>query len=235
MSLTRFGRLLEAEPLDNVTLLDHFLGDTIDGKYQAQAGTDPQAVAPAIVAVTVNGVIALVAGDAGTGYAADGSQLTVGLNWSAAMGELTLRARIKSVTAVTNRLIIVGFTDTTAVEAPFTIGAADAVTSNASNAVCLVFDTAAATDQWFALGVKADVDAGGVTSATPVADTWHDVEITIDVDGNAQFKIDGALVASVANAVTAATALTPIIAVGSNTTAVQTLHADAIYVHGKML
>lgn len=234
--LTRI--LTAADQKNSVRWFDDFLGDVMHDAYSAADGSDPQSVLATIVAGEVSGVTRLTSGDAGTGDAADCSSLTLGLNWSAAMGNLFAEARIE-LASIASVCVNFGFSDalaTTTLESPFTVGASDALTSNATNAACLVFDTGAATDNWWACGVKADTDATKVnTGVAPVAATPTTLRVEIDKAGTATFYIDGVLKASVANAVTVATALTPILTIVTRTTATKTVDADYLEVSGDRL
>ena len=151
---------------------------------------------------------------------------------------MTLQARLKLGT-ITNVYAFVGFTDlATSLEAPATLSATT-FTTNATDAVGFMFDTTATVDTWRMVGVKADVDA--MTDATskfatdtaPVADTYATFRIEIDSTGNATFFYNGAEAARLANAVTAATDLTPTLNYAnlSGTTA-RTMDVD--YVHVSM-
>jgi hypothetical protein len=234
--LTRILTAIDSK--DTIRFFDDFLGDVVSEKWSAADGSDPQSVLATILAGQVNGVVRLTSGDAGTGDAADASVLTLGLNWSAAMGNLFMEAKVK-LSAITAVRVNVGFTDvlaTTTLESPFSLGASDALTSVTTNGVCFVFDTAADTDVWWACGVKADVDATKVnTGSVPVADTYQTLRIEIDLAGTATFYIDGRIVATVANAVTAATPLTPVISVVTTTTATKSVDADYLEVSGDRL
>lgn len=214
-----------------VHIWDDFLGDAVDARWNAAAGTDPQAVAAAIN-VQAGGVVRLTAGDAGTGVAADGSVLNQELTWKANQGGLMMEARIK-LSAITNVILNVGFTDTKALELPFEIGAADALTSNATDAACFVFDTGAATDVFHCAGVANDVDAADPPASAgqaPVAGTWVVLRIEITKTGTAMFYINDTHVATVAAAVTASVALTPVIVICSDTTTAVSVDVDYLWV-----
>lgn len=220
-------------PPDRATLFDDFLGDVLADQWSGAAGTDTAGAAPAINAQE-NGVVRLTSGDAGGGNdAADGSVLTAGLNWYAENGGLVIEGRIKLVSAITTVNVCFGFTDvlgTTAVEAPFEIGSTDAITSNATDAVCFVFDTAGTDDQWAGLGVKNGTDTSRVdTGLAPTADTYQRLRIEVGTAGDATFFVDGVEVGSVANAVTATVALTPVLFVMTRTTATRSVDADYIF------
>lgn len=214
-----------------VHLFDDFLGDALSAEWNGAAGTDPQAVAPA-VNVQAGGVVRLTAGDAGTGVAADGSVLNRELVFYPNKGGLTLEARVK-LSAITDVILNVGFTDTKALELPFEIGASDALTSNATDAACFVFDTGADTDAWHCAGVANDVDAADPPTAAgsaPVAGTWVVLRIEISKTGVADFYVNDQHVAQLAAAVTASVALTPVVAICSDTTTAVSVDVDYIWV-----
>lgn len=221
-----------------IRLFDDFLGDVIADQWSAAKGSDPQAVIATVVAGAVNGVVRQVSGDVGSGDAADAASLTYALNWSAAMGSLFAECKVK-VDNITNVCMNFGLSDalaTTTLESPFTIGASDALTSNATDAACLVFDTASASDTWFCCGVKADVDATKInTGIAPVAATYQTLRVEVDKAGTATFLIDGRIVGSVANALSPAVALTPILTIVSRTTAVRTQDCDYLECSGDRL
>ena len=222
------------DPAVFVRLEDHFLGDTLDGHFSGASGSDAQALDPAVNA-QVGGVVRLVSGDTVTA-AESVSSLTHGLNWQADKGGLRLKAAITPVSSVADAKYFVGFTDALAtgtLEMPFSIATAT-VTSNATDAVGFVYDTAATTDEWALQGVADGTDTALLHSGVaPVADTEQTLELFVNTAGGADFYINGALVGSVGAAVTADVALTPCIAVMTNTTASKTLDADYILVDGQ--
>lgn len=207
---------------------DDFHGDTLDTKYSGAKGADAQAVVPTINS-QVNGVVRLTSGDVGDTFANDGSSLTHELNWKANQNNLFIEGRIKPVSSVANVAFFFGFSDSLAtgtLEAPFTLSGTT-FTSNATDAVGILFDTAATTDTIRCVGVKADTDATPIdTSIAPVADTSYWVEIYVDSSGNATFLIDGVNYGTIANAVTASVALTPILTIVTRTTASKSIDLD---------
>lgn len=200
-------------PASRVEFFDDFLGDSMDGRWNFQEGADTATSGVAIAAGN-NGVIEITTGDsATTTMAGNGAQLDLGaLNWKASGGGLSMECRIKT-SAITSVSLFVGFTDQIAsLENPYSLSGTT-YTSNASDAVGFLFDTAATTDTIRCVGVKADTDATNVdTSIAYVADTYKKLRIEIDVNGVAKFWIDGVLYATMSAAVTAATALVPVIA-----------------------
>lgn len=230
LRLSKYG--VSFDHKNKVVLEDDFLGDTLDTKYSGAKGADAQAVVPTINS-QVNGVVRLTSGDVGDTFANDGSSLTHELNWKANQGNLMFQARIKPVSSVANVSYFIGFSDSLAtgtLEAPFTL-ATTTFTSNATDAVGFVYDTAATTATWRCVGVKADTDATSInTSVVPVADTSAWLEIYVDSSGNATFYIDGESYGTIANAVTATVALTPIATVVTRTTASKSLDIDYLRV-----
>jgi hypothetical protein len=220
-------------PAASVVLYDDFLGDLLEDAWSGAKGSDAQGVVPTVVAGAAGGVCRLTSGDTGGTVSADACVLTHGLNWRASNGGLVLETKA-TLSAITTIAVFIGFTDvlaTTTLELPInSAGSADTLTTTASNAVGFMFDTRMTNDTWWLTGVKADTDATAYNSTkVPVASTYQKFRIELDVDGNADFFIDGGLVGSVESAVTASTSLTPVLSVMSLTTTSPTLDADYIY------
>lgn len=231
-SLAKTGHPTFEFPSNKAVLFDDFMGDVIADEWSGAAGTDTAAVAPAIN-VQVNGAARITSGDAGGGDdAADASVLTSSLIWKANQGGLVFEAGLL-FPSIASLVVCAGFTDvlaTTTVEMPFEIGASQAITSNATDAVCWVFDTGATTDVFYGAGVKNGTDATLVTGIAPAASTLTKLRIEIDSSGNATFIQDGVKRGTQASSVTATTALTPVVAVMTRTTAVKSIDVDYIYV-----
>jgi hypothetical protein len=77
-----------------------------------------------------------------------------------------------------------------------------------------LFDTAADTDNWWLVGVAANVDATKQNSAVaPVANTYETWRIVFGNTGNAEFWRDGVYIGSqMTGAVDPTAALTPVVA-----------------------
>lgn len=221
-------------------LEDHFLGAALRGEI---AGVAENSGTAAIIVGQEGGAAVITTGTTSGNRA----HLSAGLNWKASEGTLKFRARVKKITEITLCAMFIGLTDTVAQENPIEIGASDAVTSNATDAVGFIFDTDAATDKWFVAGVKADVDTGltavklnGTTQDAPVADEWQDFGIDVNPDGDAVFYFGrdvsgkGGLkeVARVANCVTPGTLLTPHVGIETRTTAARSAYVDYIRMEG---
>lgn len=198
-----------------VSFFDDFLGDLVQDEWGFVEGTDSATSAAAILAGGIGGVLRLTTGDAGTGYAADAEQMNMALQWQASNGGLFLEARLK-LSAITTCYAFIGFTDTLSLEAPIvSASSANTLTTNATDAVGFMFDTNMTADTWWLTGVANDVDATAQnTGYAPVADTYAKFRIEVGSDGSATFFYNGVLVGTtMTGAVTAATDLTPIIAV----------------------
>jgi hypothetical protein len=188
---------------------EDFMGDVAPSEVNYTEGTDTTTADGAIVAL-VNGVFRLTAGDSAGSIAADGAQLNTELNWKVSQGKLVMEARV-SIAAITTVSCFVGLTDTKALEAPFSLSGTT-FTSNATDAVGFLFDTAATTDTIRLVGVKADTDATAQdTGVAFVADTYKVLRVEINSDGAATFYINGLQVGTLMSAaITTTVALTPV-------------------------
>lgn len=161
-------------------------------------------------------------GDTTASMAVSGVQLARGLDWKANQGNVCLEARIK-LGIITNIAVFFGFTDqVAALEMPVNSAAsADTITTTATDAVGFMFDTSMATDDWWLVGVAADVDATAQDSTyAPVADTYETLRIELSTTGVARFFRNGKQVGTaMTGAVTATVAMTPVIAAFNRTTA----------------
>jgi hypothetical protein len=215
---------------------EDFLGDVVPDQINAIEGTDSATSDCAILAGGIGGVMRLTTGDAGTGLAADMEQITWALQWQASNGGLAMEVRAK-LSAITTCYAFIGFTDLAAsLEGPvISAGAADTITTNASDAVGFMFDTRMATDNWWLVGVAADVDATAQDSGSaPVANTYAVFRIEVDTAGVATFFYNGNQIGTkMTGALTAATDLTPTICV-SKTSVAASMTMDVDYVHVSM-
>lgn len=213
-----------------VELYDDFLGDVLDDAWSGAKGTDAQAVVPTLVAGEEDGVVRLTAGDTVT-VAESISILTHGLNWKAESGNLVGEFRIR-MASIANVAVFVGFTDvlaTTTLEEPFSLSGTT-FTSNATDAVGLLFDTAATTDVWNIIGVADGTDTAATAITAPVADTWETFKIVLSAAGTATVYRNGTLKATIAEAVTPSVALTPVVSVMARTTTTKTVDVDYVHV-----
>lgn len=217
---------------ERVRYFDDFNSDAVDAGWTVSEGTDSATSVHALDADDPNGVLRFTTGDAGTGLAADMIQLTRDLHWRAADGGLVIEARF-ALSAITTCYCYFGFTDLVTLEAPIeSAGAADTITTTASDAVGVFFDTRMATDTWWMAGVKANADAVHQNSGfAPVAATYEIWRIEVDNAGTASFYRNNTLVGTpIANAVTITVPLTPTFAV-SKTSVAASMTADLDYIN----
>ena len=160
-------------------------------------------------------------GDTTASMAVSGVQLDSGLHWKANQGNLVFEARVK-LGIITNIAVFIGFTNqVSALEMPIqSASSADTITTNATDGVGFMFDTAMTTDDWWLVGVANDVDATKQDMlVAPVADTYAKFRIELSTAGVATFYYNGVQVGTAMTAaVTATVALTPVIAAFNRTT-----------------
>lgn len=214
-----------------VRYFDDFIGDVIRSEWAVVEGADTTTSDAAIVS-GLGGTLVMTTGDSATlTYAGNGIQLTQGAfyNWKAGNGGLFFETYLK-LSAITTVKLFVGFTDLGTFEAPIEgSGTADGITTNATDAVGIIFDTSMDTDNLWGVGVKADTDATAANlGVAPVADTYIRLGVGVDKDGVATYYINGSAVGRVANAVTTTVALTPTIAATSLAAASKTVTVDYI-------
>lgn len=212
-------------------IFDDFLGDVIADQWAVAKGSDGACVDFAHL-TGVNGMLqATMGAGAGADMAANGVQLHSALQWKANQGGLIFECRVK-ISAITNVALFVGLTDQIAsLEMPIQSAAsADTITTNATDAVGFMFDTAMAIDNIWLVGVANNTDATKQNSGLAfAADTFRTCRVEVDASGNADFFIDGARVGSkMAAAVTATVALTPVVAGFTLAAAARTCQVDYI-------
>lgn len=216
---------------DAIVLKDDFLGDTFDANLwssQADAGATAAAVS-----VAAGGMARLVTGTT-SGARADMAGEVV---WLPSKG-LIFEARVK-VSAITAVRINLGLSDAKTETEIAVTQSGTTLTTAATDGVFWFFDTDSTNDNWHAVGVKADVDtAASNSSIAPVADTYQRFRIEIDTSGNAVCKIlddsnphSGAPLYQtyLANACTAATLLTPYLAVETANTTSKNFDIDYVF------
>jgi len=216
-----------------VTLPAAELFDTFDTggsltHYELFNGSDAEAVDPVISSNTLS----MVTGNAGTGFAADGTQAIGDTGYTLAAGAIVLEARLK-ISAITNAGFYFGLTDQkTALEIPIESAAsADTITTNATDAIGFMFDTSMATDNIWLVGVNNNVDETAQNSATaPVADTYITLRIETNTSGDASFYINGAAVGStMTTAAATGVTLYPTLAATARSTSSRTVTVDYLY------
>lgn len=213
------GSQIDLPSPSTVTMFDDFAGSAqalsttpINGWLSRKGTTN---AVDWTVTEAVNGTIVGKVGDTTASMAVSGIQLSRGLNWKANQGGLALEMRVKTG-IITNMAIFVGFTDqVAALEMPIqSAGATDTITTNCTDGVGFMFDTAMATDNWWLVGVAGDVDTVPQNmGSAPVADTYETFRIGVSAAGQATFYRNGLQVGvAMPLALTPTVALTPVIA-----------------------
>lgn len=222
-----------------VYLYDDFLGAVINPVF---GGVTENSGSAAIVVAQDGGVAGLVTGTS----SGNRSSLTTGLNHLVSNGSIVVQWRAKPVSSVADVAYFNGLTDTVSLEFPIEISGTT-ITSNATNAVGFMYDTAATTPTWRAVAVNGDADAtpvviglNGATTQLPVAGVYEQFRIEVTPEGDATFfygqesgdeTVQGfQQVAFIANAVATTSLLTPISIVETRTTAAKTYYDDALLI-----
>lgn len=230
------GSQLETPGPSRFVLLDDFIGDAIATHMWGNPTKGTEITTVDFAHLT--GVSGLLRGTTGAGagasMAANGIQLHSALQWQVNSTPLPRKTVFQTrlrLSAITNICVFAGFTDQiAALEMPFTI-AGNTLTSNATDAVGFLFDTAATTANVKLVGVKNDVDAVHQDSANaPVAATFITLRVEVDVNERATFFINGKQVGSLMSLAVAKTVpLTPVIAAFTRSAASANIDLD--YVH----
>lgn len=206
------------------------VGATLDDNYALFDGSDPEALPPAI---NGSGNLLLVSGNVSAGAdSVNGSQIITDSGFIISDGAITLECRV-SISAITAVRFFFGLTDqNAALEIPIESAAsADTITTNASDAVGFMFDTAMSTDNIWLVGVNNNVDETAQNSgAAFVAATVRVLRIEIDASGNATFYMNGVAVGSVmTTALATGVTLYPTFALSSLGTASRTATVTYLY------
>lgn len=232
-------RARTSTPTNVVRWMDDFPGDVLADEWNARVGSDGACVAPAIRAGQIGGVMRMTTGaGAGATMIVNGVRLDAGLNWKAnttTYGALVFETTVV-LDAITNVAVFVGLSTTFGTGAlgagdmPFTLAAGDVLTSNDVDAVGVLFDTGADTDNWFAVGVSNNVDAAKQNLAiAPVAATPEKWRIELYPDGSAKFFRDDKLIGvSMAGACRSSVNLTPCIAAFARAAASRNIDSDFV-------
>lgn len=210
-------------------ITDHFASSVINSSYSLAKGSNGSTAHFAAVSGTPS-VVKGTTGAAGTGVAADAVTISGPLSFK--ISDLTRPMRFSTrikLSAITNVMVFVGFTDTlptTTLELPIELSAGS-TTTNATDAVGLVFDTSATLDNWKAVAVNNDTDGTTTDSGTaPVADTYQDITVELDTSGNAKVWLNTTLVATLTAAVRTSVNLCPIVAACARSTSTRDITLD---------
>lgn len=218
---------------DRVTVMDDFFGPNISTfLWGVNKGSDAGCANFAINAATSGTARATMGANAGVSMATNGVQINGALNWKASNGNLVFETRV-ALQRITNIALFVGFTNQVAsLQMPVnSSGSGNNLTYNANDCVGWLFDTSMTTANFWLTGQKGGTPITAVNSGVaPVAATYDTLRVIVDASGTATFFRNGLQVgAPIANAITAGTAVTPVIAGFTRSAATATLDADYIF------
>lgn len=210
---------------DYIGFFEDFNGATLPVDWTYTEGTDTATAGNAVAASAVT----LTSGDSAGTVAGDGAMLNHCLVFKPSNGAMSMTWRAK-LGAITSVAFFAGFTDTLALEGPIhSAASADTITTNATDAVGIFFDTSMATDNWWFASVKNDVDTTHQNlGIAPVADTYEVWKLDVSTDGHATLYRNGKAIKQILNAVTASVALTPVFIIFPRTTATKTAVIDYV-------
>jgi hypothetical protein len=194
------------------TLEEDFIGSSLNTTtWNSTLGTNGTC-AIAIDADQLNGAVRLTLGtDAGGTMDLNGCQLSSGLHWKASAGEFWFEVRLY-LNNNGSIAVFAGFTNQHASrQMPFTMAGGDALTANAADACGVLYDTAGTTQHWWGVGAKASSAVKVDLGLQPQASTYETFRVEI-LSGTAYFYRNGVFVNSLANAITTATPITPVVA-----------------------
>ncbi|NGO51604.1 hypothetical protein [Allomesorhizobium camelthorni] len=215
---------------NSAAVREMFGGAYATGRWTPLLGSDGTNAIGAAVSPATD--LRLTSGDGAAASVAVNGTALVGsfLQYRAADGRLRFDVKMRIRISVAAVGAFIGFTDqNSTLEFPIELGAAGAITSNASNAVGFCFHTIMDDpDRWVGLGVKNDVDTAVMATGTaPVLDTYQVLSVEVNTDGSADFFIDNTQVGStLANAVDPTVFLTPIMFIYSRTTQDRRIEAE---------
>lgn len=213
-----------------VKFFDDFLGHADDATINWSEGSDSGGTYA--INLQDNGVERITS----AGTSGNAAAICTALQWEAENGgPLIFEARVKSVTAITDRCYFIGLDDTkhtgTTVVTAFEMSGTT-LTTNCSDAVGFMYDTGADNDYWYCCGVKADADATPVNTSIAPKTTWQTLRVVVSVEGDATFFIDGKYVGSVEDAVTPSDKLQGTVLVETRATATKIIDVDYVYIEG---
>lgn len=186
--------------------------------WSTTKGSGTATEAATTVAGSVNGTVTMKSASDDGAHSANCTTFTaINLGFKAEQGGLQMEARLK-IDDVSEAVMFVGFTDTisTTVELPIFLVGAD-IDSDATDACGVGYDVDGTTKQFFHGGVKNGTDTvPAYSGGAPADNTYFTVKVEVSAAGAVQGFINGTAIGpAVANAVTASTALTPMIVIGN--------------------
>lgn len=208
---------------DYISTWDDFLGATLSTKWAVAVSASTTA---SISAQAREGKLSLVA-DATINHFAD---VALGLHFLVSNGYSFFEARVKNSSAITARILEVGFNDALAPAAGLAFSNHATPTAVSTNAAIFGYSSAE-NALWKINTVKAGTAATTVLTAAP-STSYQKLAVIIEPTGDAHFFIDDVKVADVTGAVATSSLLTPWIALKTTAGTAATFEVDYIFVGG---
>lgn len=205
-----------------ISAFDDFLGATISARWAVAVSASTTAA----ISAAREGKITLAA-DATINHFAN---VALGLHFLVSNGYTFFEARVKNQTAITARILEVGFNDALAPAAGLAFSNHTTPTAVSTNAAIFGYSSAE-NALWKVNTVKAGTAAKTVLTAAPTT-TYQKLGVIIDSVGTAYFFVDGVKVATVTNAVATTSLLTPWIALKTTAGTAANFDVDYIFVGG---
>jgi hypothetical protein len=236
---------VDQQQVPQITYFEDFLGDTIDLTARGLTVTNTGTPGATFDISTAAGDPVAGHGGwaAGTTEAIDASAIEVAVMGNTAAGQfradratsgrpLVFEARVSIPTALTARIMNVGFSDDETEGAAMAMSLSTATwTTTASDAALWTYSSLATDDDnWIGQTVDTDVDGTHLASGiAAVADTATVLRVELDSAGVAFFHQDGEMQGAVAAGVTETVGLIPYVAWGSTTTTAVPFEIDYIF------
>ncbi len=221
-------------------IMEDFLGVWVDTEEQPAKdwlvgvgnGTTP--IKATTVADSINGEVTMhSATSSGAGTAVNSMFTGANLGCKAEQGGLSMEVKLK-IDDIVEAYIFVGFTDAIASTKNDPISFTDGTNtpiSAAADACGLVFTGDSTTQEFHTGGVKNTADTAANFSGTaPVNNTYITLRVDVSATGTVSGFIDGTATTPAADAITAGTAVTPVIVVGNTASAQTIMTVDYIWV-----
>ena len=207
---------------DFISVFDDFLGATISGRWAVAVSASTTAA----ISAAREGKIALAA-DATINHFAS---VALGLHFLVSNGYTFFETRVKNQTAITARILEVGFNDALAPVAGLAFSNHTTPTAVSTNAAIFGYSSAE-NALWKVNTVKASSAVKTVLTAAPTT-TYQKLGVIVEPTGTAHFFVDSVRVASVANAVATTALLTPWIALKTTAGTAASFDVDYVFVGG---
>lgn len=214
-----------------------FHGDTLPAEIATTAGSGTGNAAAIGPNGNFDGLMYLQSSSADGAFTANatGWELPQAI-WRPNKGGLVLEARVLC-TDISEAYIFIGFTDqapSAGLEQPLYLASGDVLAGDATDAVGMLYDVDADTDEWMHGGIKAGAaTTPAFAGSAPSQTNFQVIRVEVSSAGAVTGYVNGTAVGSaVANAVTASANLRPAIIVANRSANAVILRLDYVMVEG---